>query len=391
MVKSMRNHDLLQKVRVILTIGLYSMLIGIWLVPMNMTPVASSDHTGEPVVRLSYFYKPPASEEEQQSVISHFDTIILTRKDEWFRDEIYDSTGRNALQYLRFETIHDPCGLATQDHCDCDKEPFSNNVGWESDDVCRIRDEHPDWFLKNTDGNVIYLEDFVFMDIGNPEWQQFYLSRVLQSQEREGWHGVFLDNVRGSLDHIRLLDQTLAKYPTDESYVNATANFLQFLDEAYFQPHDIPLYANLRSMPTNDAHQTWLRYLTYLDGAMDEYWAIDWGPGYLAPADWEYSLETATLTQQEGDEFIAVSHGEANETDRQRFAFASFLLITDGTSSFRYADGNYREVLLYNNYLLDLGQPLGSRYQVGEMWHREFERGYVVVNPTLNLAKIVVH
>ncbi|NQU29503.1 MAG: hypothetical protein HQ525_02430, partial [Anaerolineae bacterium] len=75
----------------------------------------------------------------------------------------------------------------------------------------------------------------------------------------------------------------------------------------------------------------------------------------------------------------------------QEFAFTSYLLINNGRAVFRYANSNnYREVWLYANYTVDLGEPLGPRYQDGEIWRREFTNGNIAVNPEKKFSEITI-
>lgn len=362
--------------------------------PIFVSLISAQSEPAPNLIRLAYFYKPPPSQEEQELVIDTSDTVILTRRDEWFRDEIVRKSDSDPiLQYLLFERIHDPCGIAARGpgaSCDCDERVNANNVGWNSDDVCMLINDHADWFLRNQDDDVFYLDDYVFMDIGKPGWQSFYLDRIRTSQLEFGWNGIFLDNVRGTINRFETLDQVVPAYPTDESYVVATEGFLKFLYETYFQPNDVPLYANLRSMPEEN-NEVWTAYLHYLDGAMDEFWAIDWGYEYLSPEEWELSMQRAIITQEMQNEFIAVTHGEPDDLERQRFALASFLLITDGTASFRYSNvRDYASPVIYDNFEYGLGAPISLRYREGENWRRDFENGYVTANPTTNEAEIIV-
>ena len=97
----------------------------------------------------------------------------------------------------------------------------------------------------------------------------------------------------------------------------------------------------------------------------------------------------AEQTQSKGKYIILVAPGDKTNTSRQNFAFASYLLISNGKAAFRYADDDlYREVWLYNNYNVDLGLPTGPRYQTGTAWRRDFTKGYVIVDPVNRTATI---
>ncbi len=333
---------------------------------------------GEPV-QLVWFYKPPQNG-DLETVAAQFDTFILTKKDEEERDKLKElGVTAPILEYLRFDAIMDPG--------DCESTPWGNQVAYEAGDFCRISQEHPGWFLLDRNGNRIEdSERFFYMDPGNPEWRAFWLQRARRAQEELGWEGVFLDNVEASLQKHENVG--LEKYPSHAGFQEATVGFLDYIYSEYFQPQGRPLYANIISL---DNTEVWFRYLNYLDGAMVEAWVVDWHDHYRWPDRWEEHLQLAEQTQEMGKEIILIAQGDRDDTDRQRFAFASYLLITEGRASFRYSLANHHQVIRsYPNYAFDLGLPLGARYQDGDFWVRDFQRGQVQVNPKTHQASIVV-
>ena len=86
-----------------------------------------------------------------------------------------------------------------------------------------------------------------------------------------------------------------------------------------------------------------------------------------------------------GKGFLGVAQGTQDDTERMRFALASFMLIDQGQNSFfRYHDSTnvaYRSLWDYPEYHVDLGDPLGPRYQDGSSWRRDFACGRVMVDP----------
>ena len=90
---------------------------------------------------------------------------------------------------------------------------------------------------------------------------------------------------------------------------------------------------------------------------------------------------------------ILVSQGTQTDiTTRQQFAFASYLLITNGNAAFRYTNSdNYRYAWLYDNYSIDLGAALSSRYRQGLSWRRHFTNGFVLVNPITHKSQITIN
>jgi len=332
------------------------------------------------VVNIINFYKPP--ENATAAILAkNISTFIHTRGDEAFRDElIANGVTGPILEYMHFESIKDPGS--------CTHKPFQNQVAYEIGDFCHISKNHPDWFLLDTNGNRINLDiNYYMMDPGNQEWREFWLSRTRRAQEELGWYGVFADNVEASRGKLGQMGVVPEKYPTDASYQAAVLDFLKFLYTSYFQPENRPLFANIIAL---DSTSTWLRYMEYLDGAMDEAWAVDWHTGYISEYDWNDQLNRAEQTQAMGKHPILISQGSRTDPNRQRFAFASYLLISNGGAAFRYADAiNYEIVWLFPNYKVDLGKPLGPRYQQGNVWRRDFSKGYVTVDPTSHAASIV--
>jgi alpha-glucosidase (family GH31 glycosyl hydrolase) len=59
---------------------------------------------------------------------------------------------------------------------------------------------HDEWFLKGSDGNRINWDDFPdhwFMDIGNPEYQDYWVAHMIAKAQdvpagEDGWDGVYV-------------------------------------------------------------------------------------------------------------------------------------------------------------------------------------------------------
>ena len=355
-------------------------------VPLTPTPTVFQpprypDHftwEGE-LIRIAWFYKPPENG-DLAAVAENFDFFILTRKDEEARERLRDlGVSQPILQYVRLDAIMDPG--------DCETSPWGNQVAFLPGDYCRLSEQHPEWFLTDQGGNRIRDdENFVYMDPGAQGWREFWLERVRASQQELGWYGVFLDNVEASLEKHE--DRELTHYPDQASFQDAVEGFLDYLQREYFEPEQRPLYGNIISLEDD---RIWYRYLQYLDGAMNEAWAVGWRDRYRSPEDWEKQIKLAEESQRRGKDVILVAQGAREDLSRQRFAFASYLLISDGLASFRYSRANFhQQIWWYENYDLDLGVPLGPCYQLSSLWLRDFSRGQVVVNPENYQAEIII-
>jgi len=336
-------------------------------------------------IRLAWYYNKPRNDADMVQIVEWYDFFILIQGDDKERNQMISlGAKRPILEYFEFESIHDPGS--------CDKEPKVNQVAYLPGDFCTIAREHADWFLLDQFGNriIVYEDDasWVLMDPANPGWQEFFLDRIRRSQAGSNWDGVFLDNLPATLAFREFDGQIPALYPDDASYDAAIQNFLAYLQNNYFIPNNKLLFANLVSR-RDDAR--WTEYISHLNGVMHEGWAIDQPSRYRPVEVWEKHLQLAEETQAMGKTILLISQGEKDDLELQEFAFASYLLVNHGRAVFRYANSNdYREVWLYANYTLELGRPLGPRYQDGKIWQRDFTNGSVIVNPSKHFSEITV-
>ncbi len=350
--------------------------------PPEHAPLAvePGDPAAIDVVKLAWFYKPPVDQAVIPSLVNGYQFFILTRGDEAER-EMLRTAGlqQPVLRYLRADAIMDPGS--------CVDAPWRNQAADQPGDFCRIQAEHPDWFLDRGAGRPARLESDVHMDPAQPGWRSYFLAQASQLLGKSQWDGVFLDNVDASRERYQRAGFRLADYSDEASFQGAVEGFLSYLYLNHFGVYHHPLFANITYLLDPAVY---FRYLRYLDGAMIENFAVDWEDGYLDPGLWEVQLQLAEKTQEEGKQVILISQGRRDDQARQVFAFASYLLVSNGRAFFRYSnDDFYRSDWHYPNYALDLGQPLGGRYQDGQVWRRDFTRGSVLVNPLDHQAQII--
>jgi hypothetical protein len=344
--------------------------------PSTPAPSFSDD-----LIKIAWFYKPP-KEELYPAIAKNFDLFILTHHDEPEREKMR-AAGVTApiYQYLLLAEIQDPGS--------CTATPWGNQVAYRPGDFCKISKNHPDWFLLDKSGQRLHYEgDFYFMDPGHPGFRAFWLERAREIQIEHKWDGLFLDNVEASSLKYKNMLVRLEKYADDASLVLAIEGFLKYLNDNYFAPENRTVFANI--LYVNDP-QVWYRYLQYMDGAMLENFAVGWqGNGYLSLKEWEQEMSLISTTQDMGKFALLVAQGEENDLPREEFSFASYLLIADGRSSFRYTHHSaYNEVWWYSNYEVRLGKPLGAMRQEAGIWLRDFEHGQVTVNPSNHTAEII--
>lgn len=347
--------------------------------PQHVGSASASGEYTEISQRFAFFYKPPVNTTMAALANTH-DVFVLTRGDEEARDELLQLAVRGPiLQYLRFDAIMYPGS--------CAAKPWDNQVAYKAGDYCRIAKNHPDWFLLDSHGRRIVVDGkYYLMDPGHLGWRQFWLQRAKALQEQFGWCGVFLDNVEASLGKHRAAGRALKKYATNLAWQTAVRGFLKFLYLQYFKTQARPLFGNIVVAPSLGIR---LSYAQYLDGAMEEGWAVDWSDGYLSATGWKNHLTLVEELEARGKHAIVVSQGQQGAMSRQGFAYASYLLVMNGNSSFRYASASaYREAWWYPNYGHELGVPLGGRYAEGAVWKRNFARATVIVDPAAHTYEV---
>ncbi len=367
------------------TIQVFSLILILSLLAGSNLTAHAQEPAPVKYVQLAWFYKPPA-DGDLSLLAQHFSTFILTRTNEDTRDQL-TALGASApmLEYIRFDAIQDPGG--------CTLKPYQNQAASLPGDFCSISKKHKSWFLLSSKGKRLFRTvgnyRYYLMDPGNAGWRAFFLSRLKTSLESDPkWQGVFLDNMEMSLNFHKQAGNKLKRYTTDAKFQAAVMGMLSYLRQGYFAGSGKILSGNVVSRQ-DDTFFT--DAMASLDGAMHEGWAIDSPNRWRPAADWEKHMALAEQAQAAGKFIILVSHGEQNDLELQNFAYASYLLITNGKASFRYgSDEAYNQAWLYPNYDLPIGTPLGPRYQNGTAWQRDFSNGTVTVDPLLHTAEITV-
>ncbi len=115
-------------------------------------------------------------------------------------------------------------------------------------------------------------------------------------------------------------------------------------------------------------------------------------PSFLG---WQQAMKTY-LANQNGETkprfmIINVNTGNTGKNTnykKVRFGLASTLLL-DGYYSFDFGDKDHGQTWWYDEYSVDLGNPLGSAISLNnknqfeeDVWRREYENGIAIVNPT---------
>lgn len=355
-------------------------------------------------VRQGLFYDSPSDGTSTSTSAQRAQLVIFTRgKIGYVRDLRRAGFRGKAVQYLMANEVHGPGPYSSSSSwCDSSFSPSNNQVAYNTGDFCKYIHPNESWFLHNGQGKRLYGKRssgvMYHMNPNSSGWREFHRQRIMRDlvgddkQSKIGFDGIYLDNV--ALRRYKLQKQlansdgTVKEFWDDASYRTAVRGQLESISSKV-RPVG-PLWANLIDDYAVSAGN-YLPLARQLDGFLNESWAMAYpGRDPWRPERWNEVLKIAETNLSEGRQMFAVVQGDKWDTTRQTFGLASYLLIArDGRAVFRYANAkSYREWWQYNNYNVALGAPKGARYEKDGKWRRNFQCGYVEVDPAARTAKI---
>jgi hypothetical protein len=353
-----------------------------------------------PSVKQGFFYTPPTDGTSAATMAAKASFVVLTDGGESYRDSLrahgFDGP---ILQYFVSAEVEGPGPYANASAaCDASYVPLRNQVTDRVGDFCTLVHPNESWFLHNGAGQRLYgywgSRIYYHMNPASTGWRTFALQRMSAdllgsaTQDRLGYSGIFLDNVELSLVKARTQlansDGTVREFSSDADFRNAWAGYLSALRGTLRAAG--PMWANMISDPNEG--NSWDLYLQHLDGGMFEAFAT--GYNGLTPAKWENNIRQVESALRAGKGVLTVGRGTKGDTTKQTLALASYLLVSDGGNAFfRYGNSSsYGQWWQYPNYDVALGAPLGGRYESGSTWRRDFECGYVTVDPAARTGSI---
>lgn len=292
---------------------------------------------------------------------------------------------------------------------------------------------HREWFLTtdgaplaNDESNAIrstsYLT-YMLMDFGNPAYQEQFARNVIAQAQRDGWDGIFLDDVfvsdaaadgcgsDSSIPCTEFHGLYSGKYPTRLAWRNAMTSFLQNVAgriravTASSGKH-LLVFANVHN------RLNYADWLSLVDGVMEEAW-IRSSPGVderiLTESEWQSKLTQAQTAENLGKYYLAMIATDCDRNDDHvvdadfqaiLYGLASALLITQGHTSLGISGGpsngnqKYYEAIWWSTFdaARALGKPAATYEQLGAfLFQRKFENGTVVVNAGLTPQTITVN
>ncbi|MGY6275973.1 putative glycoside hydrolase [Methylomonas sp. MgM2] len=349
--------------------------------------------------------------------VSNFDLIVVDR----FRyKNITDNTWTTLkahnkdLAILLYQN-----GPQVSDNTDHLSPYYLNNIGRlntinssNSDSI----DKHEDWFLVNKVGmrlrSTVNYHSYQ-LDFGNPEFQQFWLNATSADIINRPWKadGLMIDNCAtfNTSTLKKMLYVQSEKYPDASSWDIALNQFLAKVTEELHSKGQLVM-PNRTNSRLSTGEKAWIELdksknppdIVFDEGAF----VVSWGRGdaqFFPIEDW---LRQINLPEKIHNSSIAyLSHTDLNENESGydskgnsvnfnqilQYALGSYLLAKRSTPPFTLfgfdynrQNGDYKRISWLNIYKnFDFGKPLGKNKNISiNIYAREFERGFVFVNPT---------
>ena len=275
-----------------------------------------------------------------------------------------------------------------------------------------LNDDNPGLFLLNSSGERIhtYYKSFRWlMDFGSAEYQAYWVEAVQTDMIDRPWRpdGIYVDNCMPTW--ASYFCERPAKYPTDAAYTAAMHSFQTGMAAGL---HALGLKLVPNSGHTTDAAGFAANLAIDADpdhpdficeeGAFVHGWA---GDGLFYPeVKWKRQIDLMVLMQNSGPlmrSHVNIPEGGSGVDNYGRaftywdalwYAMGSYLLGKNDTLNnahwtFSNKIDKYYKLYWYDEYdRIDLGVAVGN-YQVTNyggknIYWREFEKGYVYINPT---------
>ncbi len=265
----------------------------------------------------------------------------------------------------------------------------AENVDW-------ILKNHPDWLLRDAEGNPIISARGTLSnpgsywgDPGNPEYQEWFAGKINKAMQLSGniWSGVLLDQFFGSIENFTNYAGTEQQttYKTDEAFQAAQLSFLKRLSELV----KVPVVANLDGAVSLKYPSFFVAVGKVAGGVESEIYpfesSVEGDSSVLRPDS--LKLLISAMNEIPPNKHIKINSkpgGLEGNTSRTLYAYYMYLLLVDKNRdiywTFKEGDSSIPHYW-YKEFDLNLGNARGTADIRGMVWTRTFDGAVLVVNP----------
>lgn len=246
-------------------------------------------------------------------------------------------------------------------------------------------DRHEDWFLHDKNGNRLVNKDFGWyaMDVGHPEWRNYYASWAIgKFDEYPGLiDGIFADDAWGEFPYWAWTVPSSDIPPEiGERWHNDLLEMVIIVKSVFG--------AKLLILNTQDR----VDYVDASDGILEElfmhpgWWGIDeWHDDWLGPKGPLTKVEELQSISERGKWYIAHSGTILADPPRNHavmfYCFGAYLLGANGPkATFGWMNWDCGELDYMSDWGVNIGNPIGKYYLKDKLYMRDYEHAKIVVN-----------
>lgn len=345
-------------------------------------------------------------------LLAKFDKVLLQR---FHYDDIRgDTWGAIKADNPNTEIYLYQSGITVFDDQDNYSIVYLNNLGrWNisrAHSMGGLNVDNPSFFLLDSNGNRInyigYSNRWI-LDFGLADFRDYFIEGTLHDQSGQNWEadGIFVDNAMSIGSHE--LTSGPAKYPNNTTWVPAMNSYVNGVS-AGIQNGGKKVAFNRCLTYKLDGYNAWIaldQMSTPPNAVLEEgAFAVEWGGGdvqFFAEASWKRQVDLMSLIHNSDVLYLSHSDLDTGQSgvdnygmavtfrDILWYAMGSYHIgknTIDNNSYFGLKE-SYSRVIWYDEFdHIDLGKVI-SKYKVTNygginIYWREFEKGYVFVNPT---------
>ncbi len=263
--------------------------------------------------------------------------------------------------------------------------------------------QHPDWILKDAAGSKLFIPwgcsggvcPQYAADIGNPAWQQYFISQA-QRLAAVGYKGIFVDDVdmdrnvgNGSGSQVAPIDPRTGAEMSDAAWKSYFASFLEAVRAAV---PGLEIVHNSVWFAGGGAHdasnpsivrQVKAASLINIERGFND-GGLTGGTG-----SWSVYALMRYIDNVHAYGAHVILQSYAGDKTAAEYNLAGYFLVSDGEDLVSTSVGSLPDQW-WSGYDTNLGDAKGARYSWNGVWRRDFTGGFVLLNepgaPTKTLS-----